>query len=304
MGIHLEFEWSSVFTGFWLPPDRSKTVGLELHIARIFSEINQRLLAPLMRCVFVSWSNGEKEFYDLASDPYQLENVFQRLEPERQRELEASIRNFRVRDIAPKVVLNSPAFGDDVSHGIQFSGYAEDNSAPLLAKLTIRSWFTGRFYDGEQWHDSPAFIRIPVDAPGSPISSWSDEVKIYTQTPNDIDYLICYVQGIDDSARYGPWVSSLNLIEGHSMFARFNPALQNRKFEAGKDVRLNGYMGELEGVKVKVSVFRKTDAAYFDGDGFRSGYHSIPCELLENHRYMPESPFYQRVTDEMDFQVK
>lgn len=271
--------------------------------------------------IFVGWANGQREFYDLSSDPFQLENSYGDLAPLVQGSLVESLRSFRGMDVTPNLTIASPVPGDSVGSEIQFSGFAEDNSAALLSKLTIRSFATGRFYDGDKWVTQPTHIRIPVDAPEHSVTDWSESIKIYTETVTNIDYLICYAQAIDDSGKFGSFDSTINMIEGMSMFARFNPSIDGKTFESGKAVRLSGYIGERPNSQVKVVVYRKSDGRYFNGNEFQASYTSIRCDLLENHRWgkslnlpsgryraflrawLPSSQLYQRHPEIADFDV-
>ena len=85
--------------------------------------------------IYVAWSNGEREYYDLQTDPFQLENQYESLSSTVKTQLASSLRNFRKEDVTPIITMTSPETGTDVTDKIRFAGFMEDDSAVVALSL-------------------------------------------------------------------------------------------------------------------------------------------------------------------------
>ena len=234
--------------------------------------------------IYVSWSNGQREFYDLADDPFQLDNAYDALSRSRKTELAESLLNFREREVRPTITLTTPQPGDEVSSEINFSGFMDDNSATVASLLTIRSLRTNRYFNGTFWQNEPAQITIPGASTDSNINNWEDTIELFSETTNNIDFLQSRVQSIDDTGRVGPAAWTNNVIRGKSMFARFNPNLSGKTFQFSTQ-QINGFMGEFPDTTVRIVVFNRRTGQYYNGTTFQDEFVRLNADNLPNFRW-------------------
>lgn len=234
--------------------------------------------------IYVAWSNGEREYYDLQTDPFQLENQYESLSSTVKTQLASSLRNFRKEDVTPIITMTSPETGTDVTDKIRFAGFMEDDSAAVASLLTIRSFRTGRYFDGTSWHDEVVRITIPGADPGNNINDWEETIELFSETTNDIDFIQSWVRAMDDSGRVGPVAVSNNVIRDSSMFARFNPTLNGKTFQF-RTQQINGFMGAFPDTIVRITVFDRQSGQYFNGTTLQDEFIQLEADLLPNNRW-------------------
>ena len=232
--------------------------------------------------IHIGWSNGEHEFYRMGVDPFQLKNVYDQLSDNQRSRLNASLIRFRPKDVPPNLTLNSPVNGAVVRHEIAFKGYMEDNSVPVMAKLTIQSEQTERFFNGENWQDD--FVSIPISPSSltSSINYWTCELPIFSETHSDV--LLSSVTPVDDSKREGTAKYSINPIRNQSMFAKINPSIDGKEF-TGSAQQLLGFHGRLPGQQVEFSIVDNETQLYFNGETWQQEVYSFTADSLPNHRW-------------------
>lgn len=269
--------------------------------------------------IYVAWANGQREYYDLSNDPYQLDNQFESQTAATKAQLASSLRNFRKQSVTPTITMTSPESGTDVSDEIRFEGVMEDDSAAVAALLTIKSFRTGKFFNGNYWQVDPVQITIPGADPASNVNDWQETIGLFSETTNDIDYLQSWVRAVDDDGRAGPAVWSANIIRGKSMFARFNPTVNGKTFQYTTQ-QINGFIGSYPNTIIRIAVYDRVTGKYFNGTSFQDDYVRLDAELLPNSRWqtrlnLPSGSyriflravsgrFYQRETFKADIRVK
>ncbi len=269
--------------------------------------------------IYVAWANGQREYYDLQVDPYQLNNQFDSLTTPEKENLAESLRNFRKTNVAPNITLTTPARGATVTDKIKFSGMMEDNSAAVASLVTIKSFRTGKYFNGQYWQDTPFQITVPGVDPGSNFNQWEATIGLFSETTNNVDYLQSWVRPIDDSGRRGNVAWTSNIINDRSMFARFNPTINGKTFQY-KTQQINGFMGKYPNTEIKIAVYDRRSGQYFNGTSFQSDYVRLDAEVLPNNRWqrklnLPSGSyrvflratsgrFYQRETHRVDIRVR
>ena len=269
--------------------------------------------------IYVAWANGQREYYDLATDPYQLNNQFDGLTTTVKEQLAESLRNFRKQDVAPTITMSSPKRGADITDQIKFAGMMEDDSSAMASLLTIKSFRTGKYFNGNYWQDTPAQITIPGADPSSNINQWQATIGLFSETTNNIDYIQSWVRAMDDSGKVGPVAWTTNIIRDKSMFARFNPTVSGKTFQY-KTQQINGYMGKYPNTVIRIVVYDRRSGKYFNGTSFQDAYVRLDAELLPNNRWQRKlnlpsgsyrvflratsGKFYQRETHRADIRVK
>lgn len=232
----------------------------------------------------IAWSNGEHEFYRFQSDPYQLENIYDQLNQNQQTALNISILRFRKRDADPTITLTSPVSGTAIDSAVSFSGYMDDNSAPVMARLVIQSMATDRYYNGQSWQDESTYIPINPSSVTSSINFWDHDLKIFSETQNHFDVLVSHVTPVDDSGNKGQPKTTFNYILDASIYAAINPSV-DRKVYRNTRLRIEGHHGNQEGQRVVFSVFDLQTRKFFNGQSMQDGFAQLTAANLPNHRW-------------------
>jgi len=117
--------------------------------------------------VYTQWANGEKEFYDLNSDPEQLENIHASLEPSQKSNLQAQLHSIRQNSSRSKQTAVSISFPTVnrkfVGPDIELSGFVESVSQPEAVGISIRRKETGEYWNGDRWQEG--FAKIETESP-------------------------------------------------------------------------------------------------------------------------------------------
>ncbi len=127
--------------------------------------------------VYVEWATGDKEYYDLANDPFELENIYLKLnEPER-RALKQDLLGSRHVAIDPILtVISGPIItGDDPDF---IRGRAEDDRVIRSVVLTIQDSNTSKYWDGHSWIAEPFELSAELSAINQQMVSWRYQVDL------------------------------------------------------------------------------------------------------------------------------
>ncbi len=162
--------------------------------------------------VHIGWVSGEHEFYDMGSDPFQLDNRFDSLPPAQQQALTQSLLRFRAPSL-PNLTLMSPARRETIENAIHYKGFMEDNAVSLKALLTIQSRATARYFNGTYWQEAPAYISIIPSSSDTSINQWSYVQRIFVETNNNFDVLKSTLVPVDNDGNLGMPVTSVNSID-------------------------------------------------------------------------------------------
>lgn len=238
--------------------------------------------------VHIAWSNGDHEYYLLDNDPYQLNSVYDELNDQQKNFLNRSLLRFRKRDVAPEITLTSPEHGTPVNRRIKFSGYMDDNSVPVMARLAVRSVTTNRYFNGNRWQENYASIAVPADSLTSSINSWSYDLDIFSETPNNYDLLVSWVVPVDDSMRQGPLKFTVNALENNSIFAQINPTIDGKTF-TGSTQRIVGFHGRYPNQKVDFFIVDTDTFEFFNGQTMQPNFVALTARNLPNSRWSSQT---------------
>jgi arylsulfatase A-like enzyme len=123
--------------------------------------------------VYVEHPNGEREYYDLASDPHQLENIYDSMSIVGKSTLELQLRSLKT-DRNPRVGVSHP-FENGVMHqgGLQINGIADAPQGVSAVRVALQDQVTGKFWDGSQWVDGFRQVGANVENQFGIITKWS-----------------------------------------------------------------------------------------------------------------------------------
>jgi arylsulfatase A-like enzyme len=122
---------------------------------------------------YIEWATGDKSFYDLSADPFQLENSYESLTAARKIQLKENLLNSRSVEMEPIVTITDPSSNKTgMSNALAIHGVAEDDHMVREVLLTIEDLETGRFWAGDRWADDSTKVMAQMAANDQQISFW------------------------------------------------------------------------------------------------------------------------------------
>jgi arylsulfatase A-like enzyme len=124
--------------------------------------------------VYVEWASGSPEFYDLSSDPRQLQNLYDNLPAEEKESLAGKLMVTRSHPQEPITTISHPFRMNDV-HGrlTPFQGMAECAGGVGGVDVVLRRFSDYRYWNGASWQTQPARLAADLANPGQILTSWS-----------------------------------------------------------------------------------------------------------------------------------
>ncbi len=135
----------------------------------------------LYNSVYTEWANGDKEYYDLHSDPDQLENKYAELDEERRSGLKHKLRALKLEMPNPLCFMESPFTSNDVFfQKVRLGGLAEfdegiEEVRLILSDITDRDHVT--YWTGTEWSESRRAFSAGLANPNSVLTEWSCEFE-------------------------------------------------------------------------------------------------------------------------------
>lgn len=127
--------------------------------------------------IYSEWSSGDREFYDLATDPFQLNNRGAELTSADVTDFQAKIAAIKGEMPEPIASIEQPLFNGDVFlQRVEIKGLAEYKSPLRHVKLTITDVTdpkNERFWNGKSWSSEYAFVLGQLTRKGQTIADWS-----------------------------------------------------------------------------------------------------------------------------------
>ncbi len=124
--------------------------------------------------VYVEWVTGDKEFYDLASDPFELDNGYSELSDLQKSKLKKTLRESRAVEMMPIVtVIPMPVETTQVEEPAFIRGYAEDDKVIERVSLVIQDMQSKKFWNGTQWSQKRITVTADLSATDQQIVSWN-----------------------------------------------------------------------------------------------------------------------------------
>jgi arylsulfatase A-like enzyme len=127
--------------------------------------------------IYTEWSSGDREYYDLAADPFQLSNRGDGLTSAEVAEFQSKIQTLKSEMPEPITSLEQPFFNGDVfRQSAEIKGLAEYKAPLRHVKLTITDVTDPKneqFWNGSSWTKEYAFVIAQLTRRGHSIADWS-----------------------------------------------------------------------------------------------------------------------------------
>jgi arylsulfatase A-like enzyme len=147
--------------------------------SRLNSAVNQKMVYSSIRKVdsqYTEWATGEREFYDLKTDPHQLDNSYVELDSAEKSSLSAELHSARQRSSSQSGTVSTISFPTVnrkfIGPDIELQGYAESGQLVGEIFVSLKRKRDGKFWDGAQWSEDRSLI--PTTVPNQPgvLSQW------------------------------------------------------------------------------------------------------------------------------------
>lgn len=125
--------------------------------------------------IFTEWSNGQKEFYDLADDPYQVNNKIDTLSPQQQAELSRQLHELKQGDSQPIVTFTCPEL---ISKNTEIGGLAEDDDSVAAVEISIHDSQQNVYWTGKSWESGYSSVKTQLSSPHGLITDWRVSVDL------------------------------------------------------------------------------------------------------------------------------
>ena len=129
--------------------------------------------------VYTEWANGDRDYFDLANDPYQLSNVYDELSDDRRKALRGALRALRDDEPLAQGKFSVPfARHERIETGTHLRGYAEHPLGVRQVRLTIRDIQGDRYWNGSDWLDESCHLDATVENVDGQITRWNYQLTI------------------------------------------------------------------------------------------------------------------------------
>lgn len=141
------------------------------------SESNQTIRSTFVSLrlpseVYTLWSDGSREYYDLAVDPFQTTNAIDQLS-EWDEGLLRELLELERGEGPLFGHIESPASTAVIGRRTTWKGWAEANAGIKSVELEIRDIANRRWWTGSGWSNSSARVGATLAAPDSILSEWT-----------------------------------------------------------------------------------------------------------------------------------
>lgn len=231
--------------------------------------------------IFVSWANGTYEYYDLQTDPFQLENRYPQLPTAEKQQLKNEVRRFRSRRADPITNVKARYQNFTQSQRVVLEGHVDDDVGTAGILIAIRSFATGKFWNGAAWQDDWFGHFVQPRNPNQPISTWRFQTNLITETTSGGDHLVFTFRSVDSQGNYAAQSSWLvNRIDGKRPVAQFDDFLNDTTRPSPLTLTGSAYDAVQFGA-ARLSIRQTSTGKFFNGEGFQDDWTFVTPSLNE-----------------------
>ena len=233
----------------------------------------------LYDAIYTEWADGTPEYYDLTSDPYQLENRYETLADLEKQALETLLRQSK-SEMLPVTSISMPLRHNQlVSDQFTVTGLAEDNLGVTDVRLTIRDVQSKQYWNGEDWIDERFNVQAELKRPGQQISTWQ-----YNHLPpseNELRKVAVWARAYAEGKQYDlhPAVRRLRIQPARPMGEILFPL--SGQMVSGSVV-IRGERGAAHGINdVQLVIVKLKDRMYWDGSEWTSQWSAVTPDIQD-----------------------
>lgn len=223
----------------------------------------------LPNAMYTEWADGDRDFFDLTSDPQQLTNRFDDLSFTDKIILESLLRSLKNPARKPKARFSLPfVSGEEIAHGGELFGLAEDPVGVRRVRLLIQHDQTKGYWNGALWQAEPVLVDANLDAPDHQLTFWR--------------YPLSSSMSVDEQGTYSVWTwaydQELNYDNPSYSSFRFDnegPTLELHQPDPGATITgvtlISGLASDnVEVATVKLLIRNLATNEYWNGEEFQS----------------------------------
>ena len=137
--------------------------------------------------LYVEWCTGEREYYDLGNDPYELENAYDSLSRNAKEKLREDLFASRAIKMKPIVsVLQRPVLTKHIAFPYCVRGIAEDDRCVKVVKVMIHHLKRG-YWNGASWQPGRTYVEVTQFPEDQQMVAWRYDIRNAVATLTDED---------------------------------------------------------------------------------------------------------------------
>ncbi len=224
--------------------------------------------------IYTEWASGGREYYDLQSDPEQLNNLYAALSPQQKMQLASMLRNHRTSDSGPFLAntsrerMNIKRICGSI-RPIKFTGIVEADAGAKKVELEFRCRKTGEYWSDSGWTSSFNRYEANLKQPDGLTSNWTFalDTSDYAQNPHsNIAARDVEMKVIATDLRDRVFVEKSMKFE-LSFDDPETTILAHQESEDGKTITIFGSASHLKNVNcVRVGLQNPATKEYWDGE--------------------------------------
>ncbi len=209
--------------------------------------------------IYTQWSNGEREFYDLDADPYQLENRIDSLTEAQRKQFSRQLRDLKEGVEIPIVTVGNEEL---VGSKPKIEGVAEDDNSIQKVELEIHDPSRSLYWNGSGWQNEKSILAATLKNKNGLMSDW--EYPADFSEVKDKGNVIVVARSFDDAANVSKEVEFKFSVDVVDPQTKLSSHLEGSTVQS--PAVLSGTCSddfELSGVEVKLQ--RLDDGQFWNG---------------------------------------
>ena len=228
--------------------------------------------------VYTEHANGDQEYYDLNSDPLQLDNSYSSLSSVGKAALALQLRSLKTDD-DPIVGISSPTENSEPFVGeVNLNGIIDAPAGAIEVRVSLLDSATRRFWNGNAWVSDFQQVSATVNRT-SMLSEWNYNFNPAGNMPGGTVQV--WVWGYDLAGRFTtPATTSFQLQTSPPVSEILNPA---HFATVSNELNVYGNASSSNGAElVRLVIRRRSDGLYFNGIDFQSNWTFMPIPVTED----------------------
>ena len=241
--------------------------------------------------IYTEWATGGREFYDLKTDPDQMDNLYNRLPPETRNRLAEKMHRLRKTDALPK--FNGARYDHDINtdricgsiEPVEFRGIVESDAGTKAVEVEIQDKHSGKYWSESGWLETPTRLAAILDQPDGLISHWKFQLDTRTYASTEHSDLgardvTMTLVGTDSKGRKSRMEKA---VQFSLAFADPDTTIEAFNYERS-ETNLLTVSGTAKDVKkvtaVRVALKNAQTKAFWDGKQWNDKFCQLKAELV------------------------
>ena len=214
--------------------------------------------------IFTQWSNGEREFYDLATDPYQLENKIDSLTSDQRKQLSQRLHDLKQGVATPVVTVGNSEL---VGSSPKLQGVAGDDNSVQRVELEIHDIDRNLYWNGGGWQDEKRAVDADLKNKNGLICDW--EYPVDFSEVKDKGNVTVTARSFDDLASVSREAELKLSVDAIAPTTELRPHLNGSEVQSPAVIS-GACSDDFELSGVEVTLQRTDDQHFFNGSSWVS----------------------------------